>query len=83
MKIEGPIPRGKEQVAIELRQGAKFVTFQYCISVLVLTFRRSSSIVYIRQVRARDRRGSPSPLSPFSSGGGAYRGGQSGRCQQL
>jgi hypothetical protein len=47
MRIEGATARSAEQVAAELTQGARFVAYQYCISVLILTFRRSSSIVYI------------------------------------
>lgn len=31
----------------EIQQGAKFVMYQYCISLLVITFRRSSSIYFI------------------------------------
>jgi hypothetical protein len=32
----------------ELQQGGKFVMYQYCISILILTFRRSSNIYFIR-----------------------------------
>ena len=32
----------------ELSNGGKFVVFQYCISILVMTFRRSSDIYFIR-----------------------------------
>jgi hypothetical protein len=32
----------------ELSCGAKFVVFQYCISILVMTFRRSSDIYFIK-----------------------------------
>ncbi len=32
----------------ELANGAKFVVFQYCISLLVITFKRSSSIYFVR-----------------------------------
>ena len=32
----------------EIQQGGKFVIFQYCISVLVITFRRSSNIYFVR-----------------------------------
>ena len=32
----------------ELQQGAKFVIFQYCISLLVITFNRSSNIYFIK-----------------------------------
>lgn len=31
----------------EIQQGAKFVMYQYCISLLVITFRRSSNIYFI------------------------------------
>lgn len=36
------------QLNAELQQGGKFVTFQYCISIVVMTFRRSSDIYFIR-----------------------------------
>ena len=29
----------------ELQQGGKFVLYQYCISLLVITFKRSSKII--------------------------------------
>jgi len=32
----------------ELGQGGKFVIFQYCISILILTFKRPSDIYFIR-----------------------------------
>ena len=32
----------------ELQQGGKFVIYQYCISILILTFRRSSNVYFIR-----------------------------------
>jgi hypothetical protein len=32
----------------ELQQGGKFVIYQYCISILILTFRRSSDVYFIR-----------------------------------
>ena len=32
----------------ELQQGGKFVMYQYCISILILTFKRSSNIYFIR-----------------------------------
>jgi hypothetical protein len=33
---------------LELQRGAKFVAYQYCISVVVMTFRRSSNIYFIK-----------------------------------
>lgn len=32
----------------ELLRGAKFVMFQYCISVLIMTFKRRSSVYFVR-----------------------------------
>lgn len=32
----------------ELSQGARFVVFQYCVSIMVMTFKRGSDIYYIR-----------------------------------
>lgn len=32
----------------ELQQGGKFVIYQYCISLLVITFKRSSNVYFIR-----------------------------------
>ena len=37
-----------EQLQQELQQGGKFVIYQYCISILILTFRRSSNVYFIR-----------------------------------
>ena len=31
----------------ELQQGGKFVMYQYCISLLIITFKRSSNIYFI------------------------------------
>ena len=36
------------QLQEELDRGAKFVVFEYCISILVMTFRRSSDVYFIR-----------------------------------
>ena len=32
----------------EVRRGGKFVIFQYCVSVIILTFKRPSSIYFVR-----------------------------------
>ena len=36
------------QLQQEIQQGAKFVVYQYCVSLLVITFKRSSNIYFIR-----------------------------------
>lgn len=37
-----------EQVLHEISQGARFVHFQFCISIVVMTFRRPTKVYYIR-----------------------------------
>lgn len=48
MKIIGIEGLPPQQIAEELQRGAKFVVFQYCISIVVMTFSRSSDVHYIR-----------------------------------
>ncbi len=48
MKIVGIEGLDGQEVALELERGARFVIYQYCISILVLTFRRPSNIYFVR-----------------------------------
>jgi len=48
MAIKGIENLSTEEINAELRKGAKFVVFQYCISVVVMSFKRSSDIYFIR-----------------------------------
>ncbi|MBK8257757.1 MAG: hypothetical protein IPK82_34450 [Polyangiaceae bacterium] len=48
MKIEGIEGMDGQQLAMELQRGGKFVIYQYCISVFILTFRRPSDIYFVR-----------------------------------
>jgi hypothetical protein len=48
MKIKGIDGLSQEQIQMELQQGAKFVMYQYCISVLVMTFKRPSGVYFVR-----------------------------------
>ena len=43
--IEGMNP---QQLANELQSGARFVQYQYCVSALVITFKRGTDIYFIR-----------------------------------
>ena len=47
MKIIGTENLTREQVQYELSKGAKFVIYQYCVSLLVITFRRPSDIYFV------------------------------------
>lgn len=48
MKITGVEGMTDSEINSELQRGARFVYYQYCISVVILTFKRSSNIYFIR-----------------------------------
>ena len=48
MAIAGLENLSIEQLNQELQRGGKFVVFEYCISVLILSFKRSSKIYFLR-----------------------------------
>ena len=35
------------EIAFEIQRGARFVVYQYCISLVVITFRRNTSVKFI------------------------------------
>lgn len=47
MKIKGIQHLSQEQLQTELQRGGKFVIYQYCVSVLVMSFKRNSPIYFI------------------------------------
>ena len=47
-KIIGVEGMTVEEVNKELEKGAKFVTFIYCFSLVIITFKRSSDIYFVR-----------------------------------
>ena len=48
MKINGIDGLTNEQISEDLTNGGKFVMYRYTISIIVLTFRRTSDIYFIR-----------------------------------
>jgi hypothetical protein len=52
--IEGLSP---DQLRFELQRGGRFVLFQYCVSVLVVSFKRSSPIYFVRSGESPARKG--------------------------
>lgn len=47
-KIIGIDNMSVDLINAEIRRGARFVTFDYCFSIIVMTFRRSSDVYFIR-----------------------------------
>ncbi len=48
MAIKGLDNISAEQLSQEIKRGGKFVYFEFCVSVLILTFKRTSNIYYLR-----------------------------------
>ncbi|MFZ0335059.1 MAG: hypothetical protein WAN10_04225 [Candidatus Acidiferrales bacterium] len=48
MKIIGLEGMTTDEINFELQRGGKFVLFQYCVSVLVVTFKRASAIYFLK-----------------------------------
>ena len=58
-KIHGTEGMSNEQIQFEVQRGAKFVLFYYCISILVMSFRRSSDVYFLRAEENRVAKGLP------------------------
>jgi hypothetical protein len=48
MKIHGIEGMTTKEINEELQRGAKFVLYQYCISVLVMTFKRGTDVYFVK-----------------------------------
>ena len=47
-KIKGIEGMTDDHIRFEVQSGAKFVIFEYCISAVIITFRRNSEIYFIK-----------------------------------
>src|SRR5256885_10175553 len=56
------------ELDFEIQRGAKFVLFQYCISIVILTFRRPSDIYFLRQGENSVVKGLPFTLLSLVAG---------------
>lgn len=57
VKVVGIEGMSDQQIADEIRRGGKFVIYLYCISVLILTFKRPSDIHFVRAGNSTVARG--------------------------
>ncbi len=53
MKIVGMQAMTSDQLKFEIERGARFILFQYCISLVVVTLKRPSSIYLFRAGESR------------------------------
>jgi len=56
------------QLQQEIQQGGKFVMYQYCISLLIITFKHPTNIYFIRQEESAVVKGLPFTLLSFLLG---------------
>jgi hypothetical protein len=67
-KIRGAEGMSANQLNFELERGGRFVLFQYTISVIVMTFRRSSDIYFIRSGQGTIEKSIPFTLLTLAAG---------------
>src|SRR6266436_5772040 len=67
-KIQGIEGMKHGELEFELQRGAKFIIFQYCVSVILLKFRRPSDIYFIRQGENAVVKGLPFTLLSLVAG---------------
>jgi len=67
-KIRGIEGMKNGELDFEIQRGGKFVLFQYCISIVVLTFRRPSDIYFLRQGENAVSKGLPFTLLSLVAG---------------
>jgi hypothetical protein len=62
MAITGIEGLTTEQINLELQRGAKFVIYQYSISVLIMSFKRPSDIHFVKSGQSAVLKGLPYTL---------------------
>lgn len=68
MKIVGTEGMSNEGIRAEVAAGARFVVYQYCISVVVMTFKRPSDIYFVRAGEGATAKGLKFTLLSFLFG---------------
>jgi hypothetical protein len=68
MKILGIEGMSPDQVRFEIQRGGKLVCYQYCVSILVMSFRRSSDVYFVRSGENAVSKGMPWILLTLAAG---------------
>ena len=68
MKILGIEGKSPAELQFEIQRGAKLVCYQYCVSILVMTFRRSSDLYFIPAGQSAVAKGLPWTLLSLVAG---------------
>jgi hypothetical protein len=62
MHIQGLQGMSAQEIQLELQRGARFVVYSYCVSLIVITFRRQSQTYFVRAGERRLGKSLPSTL---------------------
>lgn len=57
MKIKGIDGLTGPELQMEIEKGGKFVYYLYCVSILILTFKRSSAVYFVKAGESRVTKG--------------------------
>jgi hypothetical protein len=68
MQIKGLESITKQELAHELAHGAKFVIYQYAISIVILSFKQGSDIYFVRSNESAVMKGLPYTLLTLAAG---------------
>jgi hypothetical protein len=68
MQIKGLGSMTVEELTRELANGARFVIYQYAISVVILSFKRGSDIYFVRSNESAVMKGLPYTLLTLAAG---------------
>ena len=68
MKIKNVDGLTAEDIKNEIANGAKFVLFQYTVSIIILTFKRSSDIYFVKSTEKPIVKGLPYTILTFLLG---------------
>lgn len=68
MKITGIQGMTPQQVRDEVQRGGRFVIYQYCISILVMSYKRSSDVIFVKSDQSRHAKGLPYVLISLVAG---------------
>ena len=68
MQVKNIEGLSNDQINSELAQGARFVIYQYTISIIVLTFKRSSDIYFVKAGESGTIKGLPYTFMAFFLG---------------
>lgn len=59
MKINGIEGMSRQDVQSEIERGGKFVFYQYCISLFIITFKRPTDIYFVKSGESAVAKGLP------------------------